>query len=160
MPPPAKPQIKLFTATPDVVQQGAAVTLKWSSVNGRGATLEGQQCALSGTMVVRPNATKVYTLIVSGKGSNATAQVTVTVVEIVVPPITISAEVFEPMLMVDTVSAVSVSPPAGVVVQAALVELMDVLNTVSATLVLLPIGAVVKAELIEPMSVKDVVAAV
>lgn len=106
MAPPAKPQVRSFTASPATVQQGVATTLSWSSVNGRSAKLEGVDCALTGDMVVKPEATKVYELVVSGKGPDATAQVTVTVVQIVAPtpPATIEAEVTDLLTMTDAVA--------------------------------------------------------
>lgn len=75
------PVIDTFEAIPGSIDQGESSTLSWSVSGGAGATIDHGigNVALSGTRVVSPDMTTVYTLTASnGAGSaTATAQVVV-----------------------------------------------------------------------------------
>lgn len=85
-----QPMVKTFTATPQTVAPGEMVTLSWEAANSTGVTIDNGIGAkpTTGTEVVVPTETTIYTLTASGPGGSAIASVTVTVVPAGDPVIT------------------------------------------------------------------------
>jgi hypothetical protein len=80
-----------LAALPTAITIGQSSTLTWSSTNATGCTATGGWTgvqATSGTMVMTPTATTIYTLACTGTGGTATQSATVTVGPI--PPPTLS----------------------------------------------------------------------
>lgn len=78
-----QPVVKTFTASPRTVQAGDPVTLTWETSNADRVAIDngvGQQ-PTTGTFEVRPMQTTTYTLSAVGPGGQATASVTVNVIE-------------------------------------------------------------------------------
>jgi len=70
----------MFTASPDAVQKGQFVTLKWQVANATGVSIEGiGDVPVSGSRKVKPNESTVFTLTAVGEGGTqiATAEVEV-----------------------------------------------------------------------------------
>ncbi|MBI1789304.1 MAG: caspase family protein [Acidobacteria bacterium] len=83
-PPPSKPPaIRQFAAEPRSIERGRPTTLRWSVNGATEARIEPGLGVFqtSGYHLVSPNSTTQYTLTAKGPGGEATAIVTVTVVE-------------------------------------------------------------------------------
>jgi hypothetical protein len=76
-----QPMVRSFTAMPQTVNAGDAVTLAWDVANADTVTIDngvGQQ-PTTGSTVVHPTQTTIYSLSASGPGGTAVAPVTVNV---------------------------------------------------------------------------------
>jgi hypothetical protein len=72
----------MLSANPSTVNQGQSSTLSWSSTNATSLTIDqgvGSVTAPSGSTIVSPSATTVYTITASNGASTATASATVSV---------------------------------------------------------------------------------
>lgn len=67
-------------ATPAVIDAGASTTLSWSASEADAVSIDGiGDVALSGSRVISPTQTTIYTLKASGEGGSVATSVTVTV---------------------------------------------------------------------------------
>ncbi|PIE90529.1 MAG: hypothetical protein CR997_05415 [Acidobacteria bacterium] len=80
------PVIEFFTATPDTIDEGELVNLNWSTVYADHVVIEGLgQVNTSGSIVLDPRETTVYTLTATNEKGTVSETVTVTVIPEVVP---------------------------------------------------------------------------
>ncbi|HET7010610.1 MAG TPA: Ig-like domain-containing protein [Anaerolineales bacterium] len=86
---PGGPHIGSFTASPGTLAAGQSATLSWGGILNADLfeiAPEVGGVAATGSVVVRPAATTVYTLAVGGCGGTSSAQVTVVVLAPTLPP--------------------------------------------------------------------------
>jgi len=84
--------IVVFTATPDAVQKGQLVTLKWQVTNAVKVSIEGVgDVPINGSKKVKPDASTTFTLTALGEGGTQTATVDVEVAAGPLPTILFSA---------------------------------------------------------------------
>jgi len=83
----------MFTASPDVIQKGQPVTLKWQVTNATEVKIEGIEDVLpvNGSKKVKPNESMVFTLTAIGDGGTQTATAEVEVAAGPVPTILFTA---------------------------------------------------------------------
>lgn len=77
-----------FAASPTAITSGQSSTLSWSSTNATSCVASGGWSgtkAVSGTEVVSPTATTIFTLSCTGSGGTSAKQVTVTVTPVPAP---------------------------------------------------------------------------
>jgi hypothetical protein len=85
-----QPFIRTFVASPQTVQAGEPVTLRWETENSDLVTIDhgvGQQ-PVDGSVVVMPSQSTTYTITAVGPGGQVNASVMVTVLEVGTPVIT------------------------------------------------------------------------
>ena len=74
------PDITSFTASPTSITSSQSSTLSWTSIGADKCILDGVDKATSGSMVVSPTSTKVYTMVCSkGSVNSISRSVTITV---------------------------------------------------------------------------------
>ena len=84
----APPTIETFTANPDIIVTGGLSTLAWST-NAASVSIDnwvGDDFPASGNVSVSPTETTTYTLTATGPTGDSTAQVTVTVTDLLEIP--------------------------------------------------------------------------
>src|SRR5258708_27425392 len=87
-PPPAKPVIASFTAEPSSIEAGQSSTLRWSTQNATGASVDkgGGTVPVNGSRQVFPTTTTTYELTATGPGGTDWRTATVTVTSKPPPP--------------------------------------------------------------------------
>ncbi|TSC78826.1 MAG: OmpA-OmpF porin, OOP family [Parcubacteria group bacterium Gr01-1014_29] len=88
-PAPSPAPTVLLSRSPSTISQGNSSTLSWSSTNTTSCTASGGWSgpkATSGSLVVTPSLTTVYTISCTGAGGNLSRSTTITVTTLSLPP--------------------------------------------------------------------------